>query len=288
MGWVDSLQRAIDYMEEHLLKPLLIEDIAKQANVSGFHFQRMFSILTDVSVGEYIRHRRLTLAAQELSNTNSKVIDVALKYGYETPEAFTKAFRRQHGIAPSQVRSFGGMLKSYNCLVIQVNLKGAEPMNYKVMERDSFQVVGIKRELSLVNGENQRGIPKMWEDVHEDGTNDFLFGLNNGEIKGVLGVCVDKRHMQADMMDYWIATDYQGEVPEGLLKLEIPAAKWGVFEVHGAMPDAMQKVWKQIFTEWFPSNQYEQAEGPELEVYPAGDPWKPDYYSEIWIPLKQK
>ncbi|WP_462408601.1 AraC family transcriptional regulator [Neobacillus sp. Marseille-QA0830] len=288
MGWVESLQRAIDYMEEHLMELLLIKNIAKQANVSEFHFQRMFSILTDISVGEYIRRRRLTLAAQELLDTNRKVIDVALKYGYETPEAFTKAFRRQHGIAPSQAKSFGGMLKSYNRLVIQVSLKGAEPMNYKVMERDSFQVVGIKRELSLVNGENQREIPKMWEEVHQDGTNDLLFGLNKGEIKGALGVCVDRRHEQADLMDYWIATEYEGEVPAGLLMLEIPAAKWGVFEVHGAMPDAMQKAWKQIFTEWFPSNQYEQEEGPELEVYPAGDPWKPDYYSEIWIALKQK
>ncbi len=159
-------------------------------------------------------------------------------------------------------------------------------MNYKIIEKESFQVVGIKRELSCLNGENLREIPKMWKDIHEDGTNDQLVSLNNGEIKGLLGVCVDKRDQEPDLMDYWIVTDHKGEVPDGLLQLEIPASKWGVFEVHGAMPDAMQNAWQQIFSEWFPSNHYEHAGTPDLEVYFAGETWEPDYYSEIWIPLK--
>jgi AraC family transcriptional regulator len=286
MAWVESLQRAIDYMEEHLLEELSIEDIAKQAHVSEFHFQRTFTILTDISVGEYLRRRRLTLAAQELSNTDSRILDIALKYGYDTPEAFSKAFRRQHGLTPSQARNHIGKLKSYNRLTIQVTLKGAEPMKYKIIERESFHVVGVKREFSCVNGENQIEITKMWRDVHADGTNDLLFKLNNGEFKGVLGVCVDKRDKQAQLMDYWIATEHIGSTPEGLMTLELPASKWGVFEVHGPMPDAIQKVWKQIFTEWFPSSHYEHAGTPDLEVYGPGDAWGPDYYSEIWIPLK--
>ncbi|MFK9090843.1 effector binding domain-containing protein [Bacillus salipaludis] len=287
MGWVESLQRAIDYMEEHLLETITMESIAKQANVSVFHFQRTFAILTDITVGEYIRRRRLTLAAQELSNTSCKIIDIALKYGYDTPEAFTKAFRRHHGLTPSQARNHHGKLKSYNRLMIQVSLKGADPMNYKIVEREGFQVVGVKREFSCVNGENLIGIPKMWNDVHADGTNDLLFKLNNGQNKGVVGVCVDKSCNQSEpLIDYWIATEYSGETPDGLMKLDIPASKWGVFEVHGPMPDAIQKVWKQIFSEWFPSNQYKPAGTPELEVYFDGDPWSPDYYSEIWIPLK--
>ncbi|MDN3018366.1 AraC family transcriptional regulator [Paenibacillus sp. BSR1-1] len=286
MGWVESLQRAINYIEENLLEPISMESIAKQANVSEFHFQRTFAILTDITVGDYIRSRRLTLAAQELSHSSSKIIDIALKYGYDTPEAFAKAFRRQHGITPSQARNYSGKLKSYNRLAIQVNLKGVEPMNYKIIERDGFQVVGVKREFACQNGENLKGIPKMWEDVHRDGTNDLLFNLNLGEIKGVLGVCVDKRGEQPELMDYWVATEYTGATPAELMQLEIPASKWGVFEVHGAMPEAMQKAWKQIFSEWFPSSHYKHAGTPDLEVYPAGDPWSPGYYSEIWIPLK--
>ena len=285
MGWVESLQQAIDYLEEHLLDDLSMKEIAKQAHVSEFQFQRIFTILTGITIGAYIRCRRLTLAAQELSNTNSRIIDIALKYGYDTPEAFSKAFRRQHDLTPSQARNNSGNLKSYNRLTIQVTLKGAEPMKYKIIERESFQVVGIKREISCENGENLTEIPKMWTDVHQDGTNDLLFKLNNGDINGVLGVCVDKRSTQKQLMDYWIATEHIGNTPEGLLNLKLPASKWAVFEVHGAMPDAIQKVWKQIYTEWFPSSHYKHAGTPDLEVYSAGDPWSADYYSEIWIPL---
>lgn len=287
MGWVESLQKAINYMEECILEDISMESIAKQANTSEFHFQRTFAILTDVSVGEYLRRRRLSLAAQELSNTDHKIIDLAYKYGYDTPEAFSKAFRRQHGITPSEARKNIGKLNCYNRLVIQVNLKGAEPMRYKIVERDSFQVAGIKREFSLKNEENLKGIPKMWDEVNGDGTVGKLAELNNGEIKGILGVCVDKRLTQSEpSIDYWVATEHIGDASEDFLTLEIPASKWGVFEVHGPMPGAMPKVWKQIFSEWFPSNQYEHAGTPELEVYSDEDPSSPDLYSEIWIPLK--
>jgi AraC family transcriptional regulator len=165
-------------------------------------------------------------------------------------------------------------------------IEGAEPVNYIIIEKESFKVVGVKREFSCDNGENQVMIPKMWDDVQVDGTNDLLFQLNNGEIKGVLGVCVNKPDSQSQLMDYWIATDHTGDTPEGLLELEIPASKWGVFEVHGAMPDAMHHAWKQIFSEWFPSSHYEHAGIPNLEVYTKGDPSSPEYYSEIWISLK--
>jgi AraC family transcriptional regulator len=287
MGWVESLQKAINYMEERILEDISMESIAKQANTSEFHFQRTFAILTDVSVGEYLRRRRLSLAAQELSNTDHKIIDLAYKYGYDTPEAFSKAFRRQHGITPSEARKNIGKLNCFNRLVIQVNLKGAEPMRYKIVERESFQVAGIKKEFSLINEENLKGIPKMWDEVNGDGTVEKIARLNNGEIKGILGVCVDKRLTQSEQsIDYWIAAEYKGEASADFLTLDIPASKWGVFEVHGPMPDAMPKVWKQIFSEWFPSNQYEHAGTPELEVYSDEDPSNPDLYSEIWIPLK--
>jgi AraC family transcriptional regulator len=167
-----------------------------------------------------------------------------------------------------------------------VNLKGANPLNYKIVENESFKVVGVKRVFSSEIGENLAGIPNMWDDVHADGTNDLLFTLNNGQIKGVLGVCVDKRSSGSPQMDYWIGTDHKGDTPEGLLELGIPASKWGVFEVHGAMPDAMQNTWKQIISEWFPSSHYQHAGTPDLEVYSSGNPSSPDYYSEIWIPLK--
>lgn len=251
-----------------------------------FHFQRTFSILTDCSVADYLRRRRLTLASQELSATDQKVIDVAYKYGYDTPEAFSKAFRRQHGVTPSESRKYVGKLQSFNLLVIQVNLKGVDPMKYRIVEKESFQAIGVKREFSLRNEENMTGISKMWIELNGDGTSEAIAKLKDGEIDGLLGICAD--YQDSRTMDYWIAAESSQQVPKGFMQLEVPAAKGGVFEVRGAMPDAIQKVWKQIFAEWFPSNQYENAGTAEMEVYPEGDPCSEDYVSEIWIPLKRK
>ena len=285
MGWIESLQKAIDYIEENLLKPIRIEEIARQANTSVSHFQRIFTVLTDSSVGEYIRCRRLTLVAHDLSKSDDKIIDLAYKYGYETPEAFTKAFRRQHGITPSEARGFSGELTSYNRLVIQVNLKGGEPMKVRMVERDGFQIAGVKQEFSCVNEENLVGIPKMWNEVHENGINDLLFDINARQIQGVLGVCVDVPSENGPAIDYWIATEFVGATPQRMLSMEIPAAKWAVFEVRGPMP-AIQDMWKKILSEWFPSSGFEHTTIPAMEVYAKGNPSNPNYFSEIWIPVK--
>ncbi|MDM5247171.1 AraC family transcriptional regulator [Lysinibacillus sp. G4S2] len=287
MSWIESIQKAINYIEEHLLDDITMEKIAREVNSSVFHFQRTFSILTDMSIADYIRRRRLTLAAQELINTEQKIIDLAYKYGYDSPEAFTKAFRKQHHVTPSEARKKQCQLQSYNRLVIQVSLKGAEPMKYKIVEKEKFQVVGVKRTYNCQNGENTREIPKFWDEINSKGMDHQLFSLNNGEIKGVLGVCAPNVSEQKNgFIDYWIATDHIGDVPEELKAMEVPASKWVVFEVHGPMPDAMQNTWKQIYSEWFPSNPYEPTGTAELEVYSDEDPFSPDLYSEIWIPIK--
>ncbi|MFS0870009.1 AraC family transcriptional regulator [Paenibacillus xylanilyticus] len=281
MNWIESLQKAIQYIEEHLLENVTMEQISAQAHISPFHFQRTFALLTDVTVFEYIRRRRLTLAAHELLQSDHKIIDLAHKYGYDTPESFSKAFRRQHGIAPSDARKSSTLVKSYNRLVIQVSLKGAEPMDYKIVEQDEFTLVGIKQAFSYVDGENLREIPKMWQEAYSSGTEDRLIEINNGAIQGLLGVCVDETEIQEKQMEYWIGTAYEGEVPEGLASITIPASKWSVFEVQGPMPESIQSLWKQIVSEWFPSNPYEHAGIPELEVYP-GHHQPP----QIWIPIK--
>lgn len=288
LSWIESIQKAINYIEEHLQETITMEQIANEVNASVFHFQRTFSILTDMSIADYIRRRRLTLAAQELINTDIKVIDLAFKYGYDSPEAFTKAFRKQHNVTPSEARKQQGPLQSYNRLVIQVSLKGAEPMKYNIVEKEKFQVVGVKRTYNCQKGENLQGIPVFWDEVNRQGMDEQLFALNDGQIKGVLGVCVpDENYKENNLIDYWIGTDHVGaDVPENLLAMEVPASKWVVFEVHGPMPDAMQNAWKQIFSEWFPSNPYEPAGTPELEVYTEEDPTSENLYSEIWIPIK--
>ncbi|WP_042474917.1 AraC family transcriptional regulator [Bacillus ndiopicus] len=285
MSWIESIQKAIHYMEEHLLENITIEQIAREANCSVYHFQRTFSLLTDMTIADYIRKRRLTLAAQEIMMTDNKIIDLAYKYGYDSPEAFTKAFRKQHGVTPSDARKKQCAIQAYNRLVIQVSLKGAEPMKYKILEKEAFQVAGLKRTYNCSNDENLQGIPMFWDEVNANGTDQELGKLNDGEVKGVLGVCLPQQDA-GNMIDYWIAAATNSEVPNHFETLEIPAAKWVVFEVVGPMPDAMQNAWKKIYSEWFPSNPYEPAGGAELEVYSDEDPFKEDLVSEIWIPVK--
>ncbi|MFC5403219.1 AraC family transcriptional regulator [Cohnella soli] len=286
MALVESLQKAIDYMEVHLLENLTIEVIAKQANLSSSHFQRTFMILTDLSVGDYLRRRRLTLAAQELTSSECKIIDLAYKYGYETPEAFTKAFRKQHGVTPSEARNGIGKLQSYNRLTIQVSLKGVEPMNYRIVEREAFKVVGVKRECPC-GGEKAEGpgIPEFWAEMNANGTVNRLIPLLNGKIHGVLGIS-DNYNPESNTMDYWIAAEHAGVVPDGLSSIDFPAAKWIAFEVKGSIPTAITDAWKRIYSEWLPSNGYAPAELPSIEAYISQDLTSPNSTNEIWLAVQ--
>ena len=286
MTWLEGLQRALNFIEDNLTNKLDIEEIAKVANVSSFHFQRSFAILTDVSLGEYIRRRRLSLAGNDLVNGQEKIIHIAYKFGYETPESFTKAYRKQHGVTPSETRKGIGSLQIYNPLVIHVELKGAEPMKVRLVEKEEFTIIGIKRSYSFKEEENLREIPKLWDEVNSDGTVDDLIMFNNGEMKGILGVCVDETNLDGVDMDYWVAVSTSSENNSKYESLQIPNTKWAVFEVHGPMPHSMQKVWKQIYSEWLPTSEYQQSGRISFELYADGDTQSEDYYSEIWIPVK--
>lgn len=285
MALVESLQKAIDYMEEHLLKPLTIEEISRQANLSAFHFQRTFLILTDITVGDYIRRRRLTLAAQELISTGIKIIDLACKYGYETPEAFTKAFRKQHGVTPSEARKGIGNIQSYNRLSIQVTLKGAEPMKYRIVNREAFQVVGVKRECPCGANAEGPGISEFWGEMNANGTVDKLIQLLNGEIKGLIGMN-DNYNAKKNTVDYWIAAEHAGDVPAEFLSFEFPAAKWIVFEIEGPIPTALVNAYKRIYSESLPSNGYVPAELPTIEAYISPDLHSLHSRNEIWLAVK--
>jgi AraC family transcriptional regulator len=289
MDGMEAFQRfneSITYIEDHLDREIDIDEVAAVACVSKFHYHRMFNMLTGFTTGEYIRNRRLTLAAQELSGSQSKVIDVALKYGYETPESFSKAFRRAHGVSPSQVKVQGIQLKAFPRLSFQIQLKGAEEMNYKIEERPSFKVIGNGIHTSMANGENQKNITNFWIESHQNGSVKEL-ERHMGDL-GVLGVCMDFDH-EAEEITYLIAVEKgESEVDKKYIEKEIPAATWAIFESIGAMPDAIQNVWDRIYSEWFPSTGYEQADGPQLEVYPAEDAYADDYRCQVWIPIKKK
>jgi AraC family transcriptional regulator len=286
---MEGLQRMLDsikYIESHLEESLSIEDIAAVACMSKFHFQRMFSMLTGFSVSEYIRNRRITVATQELIHSNCKVIDIAMKYRYESPEAFTKAFRRIHGISPSVAKKHSQFLKAYPKLSFQIQLKGDVEMDYKIVEKNCFTVVGKSIQTTTIGGENHREIAAFWDESNRNGFSREL-AKNSGSL-GLIGICMDFDKQQENLT-YFIGAEKNIEsLPAGWEERRIPSATWAVFPVHGAMPDAMPKVWERIFSEWFPATGYEHAGGPEMEVYLSdADPSSEDYYSEIWIPVKK-
>ena len=285
MEWFERMRKALDYLEENLKENIDIEQAARVAFSSSFHFQRMFHMLTGVTVAEYVRRRRLTLAAQELAACETKVLDVALKYGYDSPEAFSKAFRKVHGISPSAAREPGTELKAYPKISFHISLKGDKDMNYKMVEKDSFKVIGKGRKVSTKDGENFKVIPEFWRECATNGVKEKLDKIDGGNCAGV---CMNDYHNES--FTYVIGKEYtkKVELPEGIEEYTIPAQTWAVFESIGAMPTAIQKVWDRIYSEWFPSTGYEQAEAPQLEVYLDGDVSKEDYKCEVWIPVIKK
>lgn len=286
MEWLIRMKEALDYMESKMEEPLNIDDIAKVAYSSPFHFQRMFNMLTGVTVADYIRRRRLTLAAQELAISKVKVLDVALKYGYDSPESFAKAFRKAHGMAPSTAREPGIQLKAFPRLSFHLSLKGDKEMDYRIVEKEEFTVIGKSIQVTTRDGENLRKIPQLWLDANEDGTSDKLIEI--GVDKDLLGICAGMDYPN-EMFSYWIAVEgHPGTDPQGYATTIIPAATWAVFTSVGPMPHAIQSVWSRIFQEWFPSSGYEHTGGPEFELYLPGNPGAEDYQCEVWVPIKKK
>lgn len=274
-GWAEGIQSAVEYIEENLTEELDIGDIAAKAYVSPFHFQRIFSVLCGMTVGDYIRCRRLTLAAQELSSSDIKVIDAAVKYGYDSPDSFARAFAKFHGISPSAAKERGASLKAFAPLRIKLTLEGGNFMEYKIVEKASFTVVGVSR--SFNSDTSYREIPKFWQEYMSSG--------EKRKVCGQFGICLES---DGKNFDYLIADIYKPweEVPEGCITRVIPEGTWAVFPCRGALPKALQDVNTQIWSEWLPNcRDYKLGGNYDIEMYtkPADDP--KDNYCEIWVPV---
>lgn len=286
MNWIGDMNDVLKYIEENICNEISTDDICKIAHMSKFHFLRIFNILTGITLGEYIRQRRLSLAVKDVVSSELKIIDIAYKYGYETPEAFTKAFKKLHKISPSEARKNKKNLKAIPPLSFQIIVKGEERMNYKIESKEAFKVAGVSRKITTKNGENFKIIPKFWNEVCESGQYDIL-EKSQGKL-GVIGMCYDFK-MEAEEFKYMIAVE--GTKVKGLeacTEFQIPALTWAIFESVGPIPNAIQEVTKKIFSEWFPATKYEHADGPELEVYLPGNPNAEDYRAEVWIPVVEK
>ena len=286
MDWIKGFQRSIDYIEEHICEPADMERIAREMNISGFYYQKIFSIICGSSAGEYIRNRRLALAGKELADCGGKVIDIALKYGYDTPEGFTRAFTRFHGASPTAVKNRTAIPKSFAKLSVSITVKGGSIMDYKIVKKNPFKVLERVEKHTIVDSENKNTIPEFWTRAHSDGTVKTLLEKTSDKTY-IFGICYGSI---SQTFDYGIAAvcGDNCEVPDGFRISEIPARTWAVFEVTGAMPNAIQEMWHRIATEFFPSSEYQPTYEMDIEAYPAGVMNSFDYRSEIWVPLADK
>lgn len=289
MDWITGIQNAINYIEEHLIEEIDYEIVAKEAACSSFYFQRIFSILCGMTLGDYIRNRRLTLAGNELSAADDKVIDIALKYGYESPESFTRAFLRFHGVTPSEAKKDGSKLKSFSRLSVKITLSGGNIMDYKIIEKKAFDIIEKVETHSVEDSANAKSIPEFWSRSHQDGTVKTLMNVTTDRTF-IFGVCYGNLPENAKTFDYSIAATYAKDavVPEGFRRNTIPARTWAVFECKGAMPNAIQDLWHKIVSEFFPTSIYKPTYEMDIEAYSEGNMGDPDYYSEIWIPVVKK
>lgn len=288
MDWITGIQRAIDYLEEHLTEKIDYEAVGKCAYSSSFHFQRIFSVICGYTIGEYVRCRRLSLAGEELADKNSKIIDVALKYGYSTPESFSRAFLKFHGVMPNQVKS-GTELKSFSRLSVKLILNGGTVMNYRIEKKDSFNVILKKKRFEKQEELTTDKIASFWKDCNDDGTIEKIckhISKNNIFKDCILGISFDDRN-NFDF-PYGIGAHCEADAEEnGLEVVTIPENTFVVFQCTGEMPDTFKKVYRYICTEFFPASEYTPC-GIEIEAYPSADIKDPNYTCEIWVAVKKK
>ena len=296
MEWLTAIRTAIGYMEAHLREEADLEAVARAVHLSPFFLQRGFSLMTGYGVGEYLRNRRLYEAALDLKKGSEKVIDVALRYGYETPESFTKAFARFHGVTPTQVRE-GAPVRTFLPLTIQISIQGGSAMDYKTTPMFPFKVIGFQREFDYETAYAE--IPKFWDEICEkyacsvyagnEPANPYEQALVDNCI-GEYGVCIDD--IGGGKFRYLVAGKYTGgPVPEGMALYEFPRGEWAVFDCVGPIPEALQRLNTRIFREWLPANpDYELCGNANVEWYDCvnGEKTDPDYHSAIWVPVKRK
>ena len=296
MEWLTSIRGAVSYMEEHLTEDVSLDDVARSAHLSPFFLQRGFSLVTGVGVGEYLRNRRLYQAALDLQGTGEKVIDIALRYGYETPESFAKAFSRFHGATPTQVRE-GAAVRAFLPLTIQISIQGGSKMEPKITPMFPFKLIGFQREFTYEEAYEQ--IPRFWNETCEKYANNVYAGnppanpyeqaLMDNCI-GEYGVCIDD--LNGGRFRDLIAGKYTGgPVPEGMVLYEFPRHEWAVFDCVGPNPQTLQSVNTRIFQEWLPGNpDYELSGNATVEWYDClhGEMTDVDYHSAIWVPVKRK
>ena len=289
MDSLSNMNKAMAYIEEHLTEDIDYSEISKIACCSEYHFKRMFSFLSGIGLSEYIRRRRLTLAALDLKDKSLRIIDVAVKYGYDSADSFSRAFHSMHGILPSEVRNSNIQLKAYPKMTFQLSIKGGCEMNYRIVEKGPFKIVGFKKRVPIIfNGVNPE-IAKMTELLTPEVIKK-LKALSNVEPTGIISASAnfsEGRMEEKGELDHYIGVATSSDETAEFDVLQVEDSTWAVFESIGPYPETLQNVWGRIYSEWFPSSGYEAVPGPEILWNESQDTKDLNYRSEIWIPVRK-
>ena len=296
MDWLQGMNRVIEHIEENLTNPIPYESLSRIVGCSLYEFSRIFSFMAGMSISEYIRRRRLSQAVFDIQNSNDKIIDIALKYCYESPTTFTRAFKELHGTTPLTVRKTGISLKTYPPISFILTIKGVNAMNFRIEKKDSFQIMG----LSGYTGGNVEWKDSLWGEFLDggdgaDGSGTFNQALwNKGKPSYYTApfwqVGAYDFHSENGKIPTIIGAEYKGAKPyvDGLSMKTIPEATWAVFTFKGETGAKVGEAITRIVTEWFPQSQYVRNESiPMLDVYPDGK-IDENYTWEIWMPVLNK
>lgn len=285
---LDRLNQILERIEDRLDQQVDVAELARLAATSEYHLRRMFSALAGMPLSEYVRRRRLTVAGAEVLADQESLLDVAVRYGYGSGEAFARAFRTMHGIGPGEARRTGAALVSQPRLAFRLTVEGSSSMRYRVVDRPDFTVVGLKARVPLVHsGPNQaiidfvRGIdPHLAEGLEK---------LSDQDPRGIVAVCddLDPSRAEGTELDYYHGVVTSAEAPEGTTALPVPAGTWAVFTTSGPAPEAIQELWRDVYTQWFPSNPYRTRPGPEiLRTRLSADGTEAE--AELWLPVERE
>ncbi|MFD6422262.1 effector binding domain-containing protein [Streptomyces sp. NPDC060198] len=283
---LERLNQAMEHIELHLDQAIDVGELARIAATSEYHLRRMFSALAGMPLSEYVRRRRLTLAGAEVLAARETLLEIAVRHGYGSGEAFARAFRAMHGVGPGEARRTGAALNSQSRMSFRLTVEGSSSMRYRIVEKTEFTVVGLKARVPLVHlGPNQaiidfvRGIdPQALQRLEK---------LSDQEPQGIVAVCddLDPSRAEGTELDYYQAVITAGEVPDGTTALAVPAGTWGVFTASGPVPQAIQELWRDVYAEWFPSNPYRGRPGPEI-LRTRLSPDKTEAEAELWLPVE--
>lgn len=290
MEMFERMNRAIEYIEAHMTDSINEKELARIHLSSEYHFKRMFAFLAGVSLSDYIRRRRLSLAALELKESNLRIVDIAVKYGYTSADSFSRAFHTHHGILPSSARNEHKAVVTYPRISFHLTIQGGEAMKVRIVEKESFKIVGVMKRVPIVFEGVNPDIANMHKLLTEEDYEE-LEKLSTIEPYGIINASTnfsEGRMEEQGKLDHYIGVLAPLQTKTSFDELTVSAGTWAVFEAVGSFPEALQDVWGRIYSEWFPTSGYEAVEGPEILWNESEAIDDPNYRSEIWIPVKKK